>query len=60
LNDQAAVVSLSCIADDAQGERLDVIWDAELAPMLPNGDVWANVASAGVDDVRTLSIAQRI
>jgi hypothetical protein len=54
------VVSLSCIADDAQGERLDVIWDAELAPMLPNGDVWANVASAGVDDVRTLSIAQRI
>ena len=22
-------ISLSCIADDAQGERLEVLWDAE-------------------------------
>jgi hypothetical protein len=25
-------ISLSCISDDAQGEHLDVLWDAEISP----------------------------
>jgi hypothetical protein len=27
-----AVINLSCISDDAQGESLDVLWDAEIGP----------------------------
>ena len=38
LTDRSSIVSLSCIADDAQGERLDVLWDAELAPVLSDGN----------------------
>ncbi len=36
--DASAVVSLACVDDDAQGERLDVIWSAEVdARVLPSG-----------------------
>ena len=42
--ENAIGVSLSCIADDAQGELLDVLWDAELAPVLSQGDCWGAVA----------------
>ena len=50
--DRSAIVSLSCIADDAQGERLQVLWDAEVAPSLSNLNSWAEVAKSGVDDAR--------
>ncbi len=36
-------ISLSCISDDAQGERLEVIWDAEIGARLLDDDGWQNV-----------------
>lgn len=34
----SAVVQLACVDDDAQGQRLDVIWDAEVdAKIIPSG-----------------------
>ena len=55
LTDRCSIISLSCIADDAQGERLDVVWDAELAPTLSEGDAWSDIAHGGVDEVRTFA-----
>jgi Helicase conserved C-terminal domain/SNF2-related domain len=43
-------LQLSCISDDAQGERLDVVWEAEIAPGLLEDDVWARVGQNGADD----------
>jgi len=36
-------ISLSCIADDAQGERAEVLWDAEIAATVLDEDGWRNV-----------------
>ena len=36
-------ISLSCIADDAQGERLEVLWDAEIGTTVLDEDGWRNV-----------------
>ena len=33
-------VSLSCISDDAQGEALTVLWDAEVDPRIINDPGW--------------------
>ncbi|WP_437872442.1 hypothetical protein [Sorangium sp. So ce363] len=34
----ASIVSLACVDDDAQGHRLDVIWEAEVdARVIPTG-----------------------
>src|SRR6202044_4262295 len=42
-------LSLSCISDDAQGERLEVIWDAEVGAVVLDEDGWRNVG-AGLPD----------
>ncbi len=44
------VLSLSCIDDDAQGEQLSVIWDAEIAARLVDDDPWTHIARDGTDD----------
>ena len=36
-------VKLSCISDDAQGEPLEVLWDAEIAPETIDDDSWSSV-----------------
>src|SRR5882762_8545355 len=33
-------LKLSCIADDAQGEQLEIIWDAEIGPKVLGEDNW--------------------
>src|SRR5271168_4298067 len=42
-------LSLSCIADDAQGERLEVLWDAEIGAAVLDADTWSDrrVRAAG-------------
>ena len=42
-------LTLSCISDDAQGERLEVVWDAEIGAVLLDQDGWKTVG-AGLPD----------
>ena len=37
---QTAIVSLACIDDDAQGDELRVLWDAEVDARLLDDDPW--------------------
>jgi hypothetical protein len=37
---------LSCIADDAQGEQIEVLWDAEIGTRVIADDTWAAVRPA--------------
>jgi len=48
--DGLAVLSLSCIDDDAQGEQLSILWDAEIAARLVDDDPWSQIARDGTDD----------
>ena len=41
---------LACVADDAQGEILDVLWDAEIAASVHRDDAWEALAAKGADD----------
>ena len=36
---------LSCISDDAQGERLEILWDAEIGAAVLDEDGWRNVGA---------------
>lgn len=47
--------SLSCVADDAQGERLEVLWDAEIGAALLDQDGWRNVGLGLPDDPEVLA-----
>lgn len=38
-----AAVRLSCISDDAQGEALEVLWDAEIGAQSLDDDSWRQV-----------------
>lgn len=44
-------LALACIDDDAQGDRLDVIWQAEIAPYKLDDDPWSVLDGDGTDDV---------
>lgn len=44
------VLALSCVADDAQGEPLSVLWRAEIGARLLNEDPWSAIARDGTDD----------
>ena len=48
------MLSLSCIADDAQGERLEVLWDAEVGATEITNDAWAQVGRSAPDSPETL------
>ncbi len=43
------LVRLSCLNDDAQGERLEVLWESEVDAQVLGGDAWADVAKKGFD-----------
>ena len=48
-------VSLACVDDDAQGERLNVLWDAEIdAQVLPAED-WNSIGAGGSNDASTFA-----
>src|ERR1700732_4020590 len=48
-------ISLSCIADDAQGERLEVLWDAEIGASVLDEDGWRNVGRGLPDSPEVLA-----
>lgn len=48
-------LSLSCISDDAQGERLDVLWDAEIGRRVLDEDRWASVGVGNPDSADVLA-----
>src|SRR5580704_904882 len=48
-------IGLSCIADDAQGERLEVLWDAEIGPTVLQDDAWASVGRGAPDSPEVLA-----
>jgi len=48
-------VSLACIEDDAQGEELEVLWEAELDTQMINRESWKSIGRKGFDDPRHFS-----
>ena len=46
---------LSCIADDAQGEQIEVLWDAEIGASILAEDTWANVGRGAPDSPEVLA-----
>jgi hypothetical protein len=48
----STMVSLGCIDDDAQDDKLDVIWDLELDREILDKDVWKSIGRKGFDDIR--------
>lgn len=45
--DALPIVSLACVDDDAQGERMQVLWDAEIDPQVLPQDDWSSIGSDG-------------
>lgn len=45
----STLVSLSCVEDDAQGQRLDVLWEREVDPEVVTGEAWDLIAKRGFD-----------
>lgn len=45
-----APLKLACIADDAQGDLLEVLWDAEVGASVYRDAVWEAIANKGADD----------
>jgi len=50
-----AAVRLSCISDDAQGESLEVLWDAEIGPQSLDDDSWQQVGRGTPDTAQVLA-----
>ena len=49
---QTLLIRLSCADDDAQGNRLEVLWDYELDRLILEEEGWADLASKGFDQPR--------
>jgi hypothetical protein len=49
---QSALVQLACADDDAQGQSLDVFWDAEPDRQILEEEGWRDLASRGFDPPR--------
>ena len=48
-------VKLCCIADDAQGEQIEVLWDAEIGPRVLDEDAWSRVGRGAPDSPEVLA-----
>jgi ERCC4-related helicase len=48
-------LSLSCISDDAQGEKLHVLWDAEVGAVELDTDSWRNIGTGLPDKAEVLA-----
>ncbi len=53
--DGVGAVRLACVDDDAQGEVVEVVWDAELDACRSEADVWSTLATGGTDDPTTFA-----
>lgn len=50
-----SIVRLACIDDDATGEPLELLWEAELDAEILREDGWEHVARVGTDDPAVFS-----
>jgi SNF2 family DNA or RNA helicase len=48
-------LQLSCIADDAQGEQIEVLWDAEIGARVLEEDAWSHVGRGAPDSPEVLA-----
>jgi len=48
--DGLSTFKLSCISDDAQGEALEVVWEAEIGARRLEDDFWSRLDRDGTDD----------
>jgi superfamily II DNA or RNA helicase len=48
----STLVSLSCIEDDALGQRIDVLWEREIDPEIRKDEAWDRIARRGFDPAR--------
>jgi hypothetical protein len=53
--DGLTTIRLACVDDDAQGETIEVLWDAELDGSVLGDEGWATVAKFGTDDPSVFS-----
>jgi ERCC4-related helicase len=53
-------IGLSCISDDAQGEHLDVLWDAEISPTSLDDHSWQNLGQGIPDAAEVLAAHIRV
>jgi phosphatidylserine/phosphatidylglycerophosphate/cardiolipin synthase-like enzyme len=51
----SALVRLSCIDDDAQGQPLEILWDKELDARILSEEAWDSIARRGFDPGRQFS-----
>jgi SNF2 family DNA or RNA helicase len=51
----AALVSMACLDDDAQGQPLKVLWEKEIDPEILTGEAWQDLATRGFDPPRLFS-----
>jgi hypothetical protein len=52
---QGTLVSLACLDDDAQGQRLDAIWELELDTEIIDTEAWQGIGRRGFDNPRHFS-----
>jgi len=50
-----AAIRLSCVSDDAQGESLEVLWDAEIGPQTLNDSGWQQIGRGAPDTAQVLA-----
>jgi hypothetical protein len=55
VGDKLTALRLACVDDDAQGEVIEVLWDAELDGSILQDEGWASVAKLGTDDPSVFS-----
>lgn len=55
VGDRLPVVDLACLDDDAQGEPLQVLWDAEIAAAIAADDFWTTLGADGTDDAEVFA-----
>ncbi|MCU0881462.1 MAG: DISARM system SNF2-like helicase DrmD, partial [Hyphomonadaceae bacterium] len=48
-------VDLACLDDDSQGDRLTVVWQAEVAPRILDDQDWSQIGTAATDDTRVFA-----
>jgi len=53
--DDATLVRMSCLDDDAQGQPLEVLWEKEVDPEWITAEAWQEIASRGFDPPKLFS-----
>jgi SNF2 family DNA or RNA helicase len=53
--DDATLVRMSCLDDDAQGQALEVLWEKEVDPEIVAAEAWRDIAGRGFDPPKVFS-----